>query len=216
MDIKKCQIGMKIRAPNGYEGKIVEIHKHGAVYVDFGPNMAHYCTFPASDLEPIVPDACASCEMAPVITSQCKQIADLQKSMEHEKLKSFWEGRAAENTINCDAIAKLQQDLAEMTRIAAYWREELTKLQNEALADCDCKPLGEVAKIYVQVAPEKLLLSQNARRVVELLTIEGPSDYRSIAVTFGGDWGKTMDGIIEARDAGRIELVDGKYQVKEE
>jgi len=49
-----------------------------------------------------------------------------------------------------------------------------------------------------------------------LLSLEGPASYRSIAATFGGDWGKTMDDIIEARDAGIIELVDGKYQMKEE
>jgi hypothetical protein len=39
-------------------------------------------------------------------------------------------------------------------RDAAYWREELDKLQKEALAEC--KPLGEVAKIYIQISPSVL------------------------------------------------------------
>lgn len=42
----------------------------------------------------------------------------------------------------------------EARRNAAYWRDELEKLQKETLAEC--KPLGETAKIYIQVSPDEL------------------------------------------------------------
>jgi len=104
---------------------------------------------------------------------------------EATRLKAFWEGQAAANADvgnamdvlrkdrdnwkqlaesrcdNCQRIAELRQSSDEWkataqaaTRNAFYWREELTKLQKEALAEC--KPLGEVAKIYIRVSPEEL------------------------------------------------------------
>jgi len=208
----------------GQVGKITYVHKEGTFEVLWDNGARNTMTLAGF----VHANDCESCEMAATITSQCEQIANLQKSLEHEKAKSYWQGRSVENTINCGAITilrkdrdnweelceKAQVDVAKHMRNADYWREELTKLQNEALADS--KPLGEVAKIYVRIQPEKLLLSQEARRVVELLASDGPRDYRSIAATFEGDWGKTMDGIIEARDAGKIKLVDGKYQITRE
>ena len=109
-------------------------------------------------------DACESCEMAPVITRQCKQIAEL----EHEKLAAFWEGKAVGCKESEEKIAELQITVdhekgiafwrgrdslsAEIKRIeeecdqwqttaqnnirnAAYWRKELDKLQKETLAE---------------------------------------------------------------------------------
>jgi hypothetical protein len=56
-----------------------------------------------------------------------------------------------------------------------------------------------------------LLTSQDAKRICELLE-SGPRSCRSV-VEFFCDPAATMDGIIEARDAGKIALVDGKYEI---
>jgi hypothetical protein len=68
---------------------------------------------------------------------------------------------APEACESCQHIAILRKDrdnwkaIAEAAaRNAKYWREELSKLQKEALAEC--KPLGEVAKIYIQISPSVL------------------------------------------------------------
>jgi len=55
-------------------------------------------------------------------------------------------------------IVDSQVECAAWKRNAIYWREELEKLQNEVL---ERKPLGEVAKIYIQVSPDEL------RRILE-------------------------------------------------
>jgi hypothetical protein len=62
---------------------------------------------------------------------------------------------------SCQHIAILRKDRDNWKAVAqaakrnsAYWREELTKLQKEALSEC--KPLGEVAKIYIQISPAVL------------------------------------------------------------
>jgi hypothetical protein len=100
----------------------------------------------------------------------------------------------------------------EARRNATYWREELEKLQNEALAEC--KPLSEGAKCYIQVAPEKLLMSQEARRVIEYLDIRnGPMDLRGIFEDCDLGQGKLLDALAEASDAGKIRLVNGKYEI---
>jgi hypothetical protein len=206
MEIENCRIDMEVRTKMGRTGKIKEINRFGVVLEL--PIGEEYCAG-FECIEP-VSDSCASCEMAPVITDQCKQIAELQKERDQ------WKALAA-----------------GYQRNAAYWHEELMKLQKEALAECkplrvvgghffdEIRPFGpdefrrlsEIAKCYKQVAPEKLLMSREARRVMYLLELEGPNDYRSIAATFGGDWSKTMDGIVELLDAGKIERVDGKYQI---
>ena len=52
-------------------------------------------------------------------------------------------------------------------------------------------------------------------RVIEYLRFHNNACYGDIAATFGGDWGLTMDGILLAKDEGKIELVDGKYRLVE-
>jgi len=162
-----------------------------------------------------IDDSCAACQ-----------------KLERTRLKAFWEGKASCHEQIAGLLSSRdywQASCGSARRDAAYWHEELEKLQKEALAETqhfycddvvDCRilpfhlrPLSDVAKCYKQVAPEKLLMSQEARRVNHLLDTEGPNDYRSIAMTFGGDWGKTMDGIIELLDAGKIRLVNGKYEI---
>jgi hypothetical protein len=228
MNIKDCRIGQKIRAPNGYEARIVEIQKRGRVFVDFGPGCYHYVPFQAGDLTP-VSDPCQSCEMAPVITDQCKQIAELMQS------RDAWKATAQQNCRN-----------------AFYWREELNKLQKEALAegglvdpghvfgdskehihpaihieDFRKRPLAEVAKIYVmpsienQLAelakfswgPEKLPISDDAKIVCELLEGSGPMTSREIADRLYLLEMCVLENLIEAREAGVVQLVDGKYQI---
>lgn len=97
---------------------------------------------------------------------------------------------------------------------------QLTPLAHgEAMAhviNSQCKPLGEVAKCYVQVEPEKLLLPQDARRVIEYLTAtDTPVDLWRIVDEMGDMMTDTsiLDGLIEAREAGRIRLDGGKYSI---
>jgi hypothetical protein len=80
----------------------------------------------------------------------------------------------------------------------------------------DFRPLRETAKCYIQVEPETLFLSQDAKRVVEFLTAadtpvafwriaEGMKDMVSGAAI--------IDGLIEAREAGIVRLDEGKYSL---
>jgi hypothetical protein len=142
---------------------------------------------------------------------------------------------------SCQKLSSMNESLeywrtacASARRDAAYWREELDKLQTEAMAECKtwqnlasiyyhqqvdaCHkvPLGEVAKIYVQVTPEKLLLSHDACRVMTILSEGGEMSSPRIAGRLELPTWRVVDAIIELRDAGRIELLDGKYQIREE
>lgn len=208
MDIRRCRIGQKVRTKDGYEGKIIGIWPD-QVRIESCDGV-HYAT--PNYIEP-VSDPCQSREMAHVITSQCKQIAELQQE------RAQWKAFAHQGARN-----------------AAYWREELTKLQNEALAEFkplkevaghffdeirpfgpdEFKRLSEVAVCYKQVAPEKLLMSQEARRVVEYLTARSKHDWYLKDILECMDFmpgSDVMDGLIEAREAGVVQLMDGKYSI---
>lgn len=101
---------------------------------------------------------CESCEMARVITSQCKPIAELQKEQ--------------------------------------------------------CRPLAEVAKCYVQVEPEKLFLSQDAKRVIEYLAaMDTPISLQIIYTDMGVYLPALLDALVQAREAGVVRLDDGKYSL---
>lgn len=148
--------------------------------------------------------------------------------------ESYREGRKDEWRDNRQRIAELRRSRDEWEatayrycRNAAYWREELTKLQKEALAECDenhihpaihiedfrKRPLSEVAKCYIRVAPEKLLMSREARRIIEILRAwDCPASLRSLA-EFVGSIPGVVDGLIEAREAGIVRLDDGKYSI---
>jgi len=80
----------------------------------------------------------------------------------------------------------------------------------------DMLPLAEVAKCYKQVEPEQLLMSQEARRVIEYLKatdcpvhigdiMDGMEHVMSCMAI--------MDGLIEAKEAGIVRLDDGKYSI---
>ena len=81
------------------------------------------------------------------------------------------------------------------------------------------KPLAEVAKCYKQVEPEQLLLSSEARRVIEYLKardcpISIHHIFESMTNIMSGM--AIMDGLIEAREAGIVRLDDGKYSIVRE
>jgi hypothetical protein len=205
MDIKAARIGMKARTPNGRESEIVGIFHDGTIAVDFGPGDYHWIKFNASCLEP-VSDPCEGCQ----------KLSSMNESLE------YW-----------------QTECVEARRNATYWREELTKLQKEALKSCDypephmagelkkfrwgflpggkweeIRPMPEVAKCYVQVAPEKPLMSQEARRAVEYISAKGGSlDIDAICDGLKCCMDYLCDHLAEARDAGRISLVNGKYEI---
>ncbi len=144
MDIKDCRIDMMVKAPNGYEAKIVEIQKNGRVFVDFSPRGYNYMPFAASELTP-VSDPCTDC----------------QKKL--DAAVEYWKAACEEARDGRD----------RWKRSATYWRSELSKLQKEALSDSesvqclrervtalqnmiDYEPMSEVAKIYIQVSPDEL------------------------------------------------------------
>lgn len=193
MKIETVGINQNVRVPGGHVGRVVEISQNGQVRLDFGPNNFHYVPFFVGDIEP-VSDPCEGCQ-----------------KLEAARLKAFWEGKAAGEMAADKKIAGLQKDLGDMARNAAYWRDELTKLQKEALADS--KPLAEVAKCYIRVAPDKLLMSGDAKIVCELLEGSGPMTSSQIANRLHLLERCVLESITEARDAGKISLVDGKYEI---
>jgi hypothetical protein len=204
MKIEDCRIDQRVRTKAGYEGKITGIWPD-QVRVETENDIRYHG---AGCIEP-VSDPCQSCEMAHVITSQFKQIAELQQE------RAQWKAFAHQGARN-----------------AAYWREELTKLQNEALAEFkplkevaghffdEIRPFGpdefkrpsEVAKCYKQVAPEKLLMSDDAKIICELLEGSGPMTSQEIAIRLTIRETYVLESLIEAREAGVVQLVDGKYQ----
>ena len=81
----------------------------------------------------------------------------------------------------------------------------------------DCWGLfSEVAKCYKQVEPEQLLLSSEARRVIEYLKARDcPISIHHILESMSGimSGAAILDGLIEAREAGIVRLDDGKYSL---
>jgi len=236
----------------------------------------------------------AKCNLAPpgsieLVSDACESYQKEHRAeLDQTRLKAFWEGRALSN----DKIEKLQGKLhragamieSQMEEVghlaeerdqwkataqnnirnATYWREELDKLQTEALADekqdfwknlaikngdmlaelleeekpihpaihiedFRKKPLSEVGKFYVTCnvdasgflaaikKTKRSLLSREARRVVEYITARDcPIDLHTICMDMDAEIDDLLDSLAEAREAGIIELVDGKYQMKEE
>lgn len=134
MKIEQCNIGQDVvMGKDGIEGKIIGIWPDQVRVAVVGG--IRYIS--PDSIDP-VSDPCQSCEMAATITGQCKQIADLQQLLaEFQESRDNWKATAQQYCCN-----------------AAYWRGELEKLQQEALAEY--RPLGDVAKIYVQVSPAVL------------------------------------------------------------
>jgi hypothetical protein len=140
MDITKASIGQEIRAASGRRGKIVRIDRVGDVLIEKDDGLCFIATI--ERIEPIVPDTCESCEMATVITNQCKQIADSRAEL----------ARLSTERDNWKFVAQTN------IRNAKYGREELSKLQKEALSISrieelaePLRPISEVAKIYIQI-----------------------------------------------------------------
>ena len=105
-----------------------------------------------------------------------------------------------------EALEYWQNSCMSARQDADYWQQKYT--------DREMKPLAEVAKCYKQVEPEQLLMSQKARRVVEYLDQRnGPMDIRGIFEDCGLGQGELLDALAEARDAGKITLVNGKYEI---
>ena len=229
MKISEIRIDGRVMTKTGRIGRVTAACDDGRVYVLFGSS-DYPENMQASDLGP-VSDPCTDCQKLADSFQAGKNLGFAEAELVHELEKS-----AAPKTIELQSkkITELQKErdnweatAQQHCRNAAYWREELEKLQKEAL---ECKmlpiagmasviwsgkrPLSEVAKCYIQVAPEKLLMSQEARRVVEYLDIRnGPMDIRGIFEDCDLGQGKLLDALAEARDAGKIRLVDGKYEI---
>ena len=224
MKIEDARIGQKVRNQNGQDAIVVNVSNSGVVHVDFGTGCYHYVPFPASDLS-LVSDPCTSCEMAP---AQCKQIADLmtardqwrriavRQAAELTNVQAAYEEGKAEGERAADKkIAELERSVEAWTETAArhcrnemYWREELEKLQKEALAEY--RPLSEVAKCYTPTESDKLLMSQDASRVVEYLAAHGGWADISDLQDIGLSTRNLLRALLEARDVGRIRLADWK------
>lgn len=233
MKISEIRIDGRVMTKTGRIGRIITAHNNGAVHVMFGTGVANPMW--ASELEP-VSDPRQSCEMAATITSQCKQIADLQGRLDEMTLRSnancrkatteFFRGRDLTNAQIKTTEEERDQWKAtaqQYCRNAFYWREELTELQKEALAEC--QPLDEVAKIYVTTridASQMLagirevqgkLLSDDAKIVCELLDGSGPMTSSQIADRLHLLERCILESITESRDVGKIRLVNGKYEI---
>jgi hypothetical protein len=138
---------------------------------------------------------------------KCDPCVSCQK-LEATRLKAFWEGRAAEKEATGNAIDVLRKDRDNFQFLI------VSGIPGWKIIEERMRPLSEVAKCYIQVAPEKLLMSQEARRVVEYLDIRnGPMDLRGIFEDCDLGQGKLLDALAEASDVGKIRLVDGKYQI---
>jgi hypothetical protein len=92
--------------------------------------------------------------------TKCDPCVGCQK-LDQTRLKAFWEGKAEGEHAADRKLEVMEQNrdawkatAKQNCRNAFYWREELTKLQKEALAEC--KPLAEAVKIYIRVSPEEL------------------------------------------------------------
>lgn len=200
MDIKDCKIDMVVRAEDGRTGKIVSLFSDGEVRVNFAPGRDSYKLERASDLTP-VSDPCTNCQ-----------------KLEQVRLKVFWEGQAAAKADvgnELDVLRKERDnwkaDAEQYCRNATYWWEELEKLQKEALAERTELPGGGMWRAITK--PDKLLMSQAARRVIEFLEASGPRTVQRIAGNLDLPTWQVLDAIIEAREAGRIRLVGEEYSV---
>jgi len=221
MDISEVTFGMRVRAVKGHIGTVDAIQGKNMARVSFGPISVPY---KASELEPIGLDTCESCQ-----------------KLEAARLKAFWEGKAAGCKESEEKISELQGERDAWKRNADYWRGELEKLQKEALAECNehihpaihiedfrKKPLSEVGKFYVTCnvdasgflaaieETKRSLLSQKAKAVIEYLQAVGPCEFGHMVNGLDVDGIDLAGYLAEAREAGIIELVDGKYQMKEE
>lgn len=94
---------------------------------------------------------------------------------------------------------------------------QLTPLAHGEHFHCDhFRPLAEVAKCYIQVEPERLFLSQNAKRIIEFLAaMDTPITLYHIAEAMRTvmPGAAVLDGLIEAREAGIVRLDEGKYSL---
>jgi hypothetical protein len=242
MNVEKARIRQKVRVPSGYEAEIVEISKDGWCRVDFGPNMAHYMPVRAGHLEP-VSDPCEGCQKLASIDKCCEywkaaceearrnatywreELTKLQKeALECKMLPST--GMA---NVVCSGkrplseVAKLREIVSHIppcTQHGAWcpdhmidWIKARKHEEEERMAERVLVPLHEVAKCYIRVAPEKPLMSQEARRVVEYLEASGPRTAQRMAGNLDLPTWRVLDAIIEAREAGRISLSGDEYSI---
>jgi hypothetical protein len=123
-------------------------------------------------------------------------------------------------------LEKLQKEaLAEHEDFLPFHIQANRFIMGNFYCDDERKPLSEVANIYVTARvdasqmlagirkAQQKLLSDDAKIVCELLEGSGPMTSSEIAVRLIIREMCVLESIIEARDAGRIELVDGKYEI---
>jgi len=189
MKISEIRIDGPVMTKTGRIGRVTAACDDGRVYVLFGSS-DYPENMQASDLGP-VSDPCNGCQKLEATRLK----ADVGNAMDVlRKDRDNWKATAH-----------------RYCRNAAYWREELEKLQKEALADS--KPLSEVVKCYIRVEPEKLLMSPNARAVVEYLEAVGSCGFGHLVNGLDVNGIDLARYLKEARDSGRIRLVNGKYEI---
>lgn len=195
MDIEDCRIGMEVRSKWGQIGRIETIYSSGGVHVTLDGRTRHLW---ASDVEPVrefqVGDRVR--QIAPSelgFTDNMGQIGTIDKEYKDGSFDVSWDNGHG-NTLPPASIERV----------------------HPALHVDDFRPLIEVAKCHVQVEPEKLLLSQDAKRVIEYLTAaDTPIAFYRIAEGLKDmvSGAAIIDGLIEAREAGIVRLDEGKYSI---
>lgn len=150
MKIERCHIGQDVViGKDGIEGKIIGIWPDQVRVAVVGG-----IQYASPDSIDPASDPCQGCQ-----------------KIEAARLKAFWEGKAEGEKAADRKLGSMNESLEywqtacmSSRRDATYWREELEKMQNEALAesrkqpincagDYDTKPVSEVAKIRIQISP---------------------------------------------------------------
>lgn len=197
MKIEDIRLGMMIRTGLGKVGKVKEINRSGVV-IDL-PNGEDY----GAGFECIEPETCMT-RFA---------IEDIRLGME-----LVTSGGLRGWVVTIEKEGGLVLETADRTRFQVH--VECVRQPDGPHFYCDDSTplvsLFSTAKCYKQVEPDQLLLSTEARRVVEYmkardcpLFIHGMLE--SMENIMSG--AAIMDGLIDAREAGIVRLDDGKYSI---
>lgn len=202
MKIEDIRIGMKLRNPRaGRAGKVIRIEKEGGL--ELASNGLSWNEH-VENVEPV-----GELHIGDYVRATGKSTTFFE-DVEGKVgiIDSFM------NDVSGDKCADIRWlcGSSNLVKVA-----QLTPLARGEHFHCDhFRPLAEVAKCYIQVEPERLFLSQDAKRVIEFLTAtdtpvafwriaEGMKDLVSGAAI--------IDGLIEAREAGIVRLDEGKYSL---
>ena len=223
MDITDIKLGMRVRTKLGKVGKVIEINR-SEVVLELSDGEEYGAGFNCIEPEYTSGISIEDVRLGmPLVTSggiQGKVVAISKEGglwLETEDRTRF--------PVHVECVRPTDESCTECQKLEEaleYWQNSCMSARRDAdywqrkYVDREMKPLAEVAKCYKQVEPEQLLMSQEARRVIEYLRARDCPVY--IHIVFEGmkdvmSGAAIMDGLIEAREAGIVRLDDGKYSI---